>query len=155
MLDMDLRPELLPPHIDQWRINEISSEISRIGDLIRSGLRAEAEQAIATFNADTGHDYGLADFLEYNGWRSLEDFALEAGRPAWPRVESVGRTELAEIVRRIQAGDPDTDYYLLLLRANTPHPHTGNLIFHPPVELADASAEAIVDAALAYRPIAL
>ena len=44
---------------------------------------------------------------------------------------------------------------LLLLRANTPHPHAGNLIFHPPVELAVASAEAIVDAALAYRPIAL
>lgn len=33
--------------------------------------------------------------------------------------------------------------------------NAGDLIFHPPAHLVDADAEAIVAAALAYRPIAL
>lgn len=111
--------------------------------------------AIAAFNAAAGRDYGVGDFLEYDGARSLEDFAREAARPAWPRVRDVTRAELIEIVGRIQAGDPDADYFLLLLRANTPHPHVSNLIFYPPGGPADGSAAAIVDAALAYRAIAL
>lgn len=155
---MDLRPELLPPQIEQQRIDEISAEIGRIADMIHTGRRGEADPAIvaiARFNAASGRDYGPADFLEYDGWRTLEEFALEAARPAWPKVEDVSRAELAEIVRRIQAADPETDYYLLLLQANTPHPHAGALIFHPPPDLADASAERIVDAALAYHPVAL
>jgi hypothetical protein len=45
-------------------------------------------------------------------------------------------------VHRIQAGDPDSDYFLLLLRANTPHPHVSDLIFYPSAELADGSAAA-------------
>ncbi|WOX16919.1 hypothetical protein [Streptomyces sp. N50] len=71
------------------------------------------------------------------------------------------REELAEVVRRILAGDTDAEYYLRLFTANVAHPAASDLIFHPPCELADAdadadaSAERIVDAALAYRPIAL
>jgi len=58
-------------------------------------------------------------------------------------------------VRRIQAVDVDSDYYLLLLRANTPHPRVTDLIFCQSAELADGNAAAIVDAAFAYRAIAL
>jgi len=152
---VDLRPELLPPTVGQGRIDEISAEITRVADLVHQGLRSDAETAVAVFNANAGHDYGIGDFLEYDGARSLEEFAREAARPAWPRVRDVMRSELIEIVRRVQAGDPDSDYFLLLLRANTPHPHITNLIFYPPAELADADAAAIVDAALAYHAIAL
>src|SRR6266568_258392 len=152
---MDLRPELLPPHVDQRRIDEISFEIERIAELVRHGERAEADQAIPAFNDRAGRDYGIPDFVEYYGWRNLEDFALEAARPAWPKVADITRAELAEIVRRVQATDPETEYYLLLLTANLPHPRMSELIFHPPVELQDASAEEIVDAALAHRAIAL
>lgn len=154
---MDLRPELLPPTVDQGRIDEIGAEITRIADLVHQGLRSDAETAMAVFNANAGRDYGIGDFLEYDGARSLEEFAREAARPAWPHVRDVTRSELVEIVRRLQAGDgdPDSDYFLLLLRANTPHPHVTDLIFYPPPELADADAAAIVDAALAYHSIAL
>lgn len=152
---MDLRPELLAPTVERERIAEIGAEIKRISDLAGRGLRAEVDAAIAAFNAASGHDYGIGDFLEYEGSRSLEDFAREAARPAWPRVGDVTRAELIEVVRRVQAGHPDADYFLLLLRANTPHPHVSDLIFYPPAELADGDAAAIVDAALAYRAIAL
>jgi hypothetical protein len=72
-------------------------------------------------------------------------------------VDGVTRDELIEIVRRIEA-DPagdDADHYLCLFGADTPHPRAVDLIFHPPAGLAGASPARIVDAALAYRPIAL
>jgi hypothetical protein len=72
-----------------------------------------------------------------------------------PRVPGITRDELAEIVRRLQAADPETDYYLRLLEANVAHPGVSDLIYHPPAELRQASAEQIVDTALSYRPIAL
>ena len=56
MLSMDLRPELIPPRIEQRRIDEISAEISRIANLIHEGRRAEADFAIAGFNAASGRD---------------------------------------------------------------------------------------------------
>lgn len=51
--------------------------------------------------------------------------------------------------------DPDSDFYLRLLEANVLHPRVSDLIFWPPEELQDATAEEIVEAALKYRPIAL
>jgi hypothetical protein len=152
---MNLRPELLPPAVDQQRLTEISEEIERIADLVHQGRRSETDEAVAAFNARTGHTYAVSAFVEYGASRDLEEFALEAARPARPRVSDITRPELVEIVGRIMAGDPETDYYLLLLEANVVHPRVSGLIFHPPAELQDASAEAIVDAALSYRPIAL
>jgi hypothetical protein len=150
---MNLRPELLPPPVDPQRIAEISREIERISGL---PYRSEpAEAAIAAFNEMTGHDYDASAFAEYYASRDLEDFAQEAARPAHPRVNDITRDELVEIVRRIQAADPETNYYLRLLDANVARPDVGGLIFYPPAELRNASAEQIVDTALAYRPIAL
>ncbi|MFD9216874.1 hypothetical protein ACFVY9_28030 [Streptomyces sp. NPDC059544] len=101
----------------------------------------------------TGHDYRALDFAEYDAGRSLEEFAREAARPAWPRVPDITRVELAEIVRRVLAADPESDYYLLLLEANVLRPGVSGVIFSPLFQ--DASAEEIVDEALKYRPIAL
>ncbi|WP_406267428.1 bacteriocin immunity protein [Actinacidiphila glaucinigra] len=143
---MDLRPELLPPPVSPERLAELAREIELIEDLAGSGERAE--QAVTAFNERTGHDYAS---------RGLEEFARETARPARPRVADVTREELAEIVRRVitdPAGE-DTDYYLLFFECNTPHPRACGLIFHPPAGLEDASPERIVEAALAYRPIAL
>ena len=155
MQDVLLRPELTPPFVADSRLRELSHRIEKIADVIRHGDHLAASQAITDFNAATGHEYADYDFISYEETRDLEEFAREAARPAWPKVTDISHGELAEIVRRIQAGDPETDYYLLLLRANAPHPQMIDLIFHPPAELRDASAETIVDAALSYRPIAL
>jgi hypothetical protein len=146
---MDLRSELSPPPVERSRLEELSREIERIAGLLYDG--EPAGEAIAAFNATTGHDYDVSDFAEYQGWRSLEDFAREAARPAHPRVPDVGREELVEIVRRILAADPATDYYLRLLRASVAHPGASDLIFH-----ADSDdPERIVDTMLRHRPIAL
>ncbi|GAA4635260.1 hypothetical protein GCM10023196_080030 [Actinoallomurus vinaceus] len=152
---MNLRPELLPPAVDHQRLAELGEEIERIAHLVHQGRRSEADEAVAAFNARTGHTYAVSDFVEYGASRDLEEFAREAARPARPRVGDITRSELVEIVRRIMAGDPETDYYLRLLEVNVAHPRVSDLIFHPPAELQDAPAETIVEAALSYRPIAL
>ncbi|MFI8348678.1 hypothetical protein [Streptomyces sp. NPDC085596] len=147
---MDLRPELLPPPVGRKRLDELRDEVERIAELLETDLVAAGE-AIVGFNAMTGHEYVALDFAEYDGSRSLEDFAREAARPARPMVADVTRGELAEIVRRLLLADPESDYYLRLLQANAPHPQVGELVFHSP----GASAEQIVNEALKYRAIAL
>lgn len=151
---MDLRAELLPPSVSRQRLEELSREIERIAEVVLAGGE-EVDDEIKAFNAKTGHDYVALDFAEYDGGRSLGEFALEAARPARPRIADVTTDELVEVVRRILSGSPESDYYLRLLEANVPHPRVSDLIFHPPVGLRDGSAEQIVDAALGYRRIAL
>ncbi|MFB7326424.1 hypothetical protein [Streptomyces sp. NPDC056190] len=151
---VDLRPELMPPPVSRQRLDELCGEIERIADLVLTRAEA-ADEAITAFNAMTGHDYVTLDFAEYDAGRSLEEFAVEAARPARPRVADITREELAEIVRRLLTDSSESDYYLRLLEANVLHPRVSDLIFHPPAELQDASAERIVDEALRYRPIAL
>ncbi|MEV4331920.1 hypothetical protein AB0K02_15530 [Streptomyces sp. NPDC049597] len=149
---MDLRPELLPPPVSPQRLEELCREIDRISRLV-TDRATDADEAIRTFNAVTGHDYTAHTFTWYWESRDLEDVAREAARPARPRVADITRDELVEIVRRILAGDPETDYYLVLLEANVLHPRVTGLIFHPQDD--NASAEEIIDEALKYRPIAL
>ncbi|MDH6279827.1 hypothetical protein M2280_001036 [Prescottella agglutinans] len=151
---MDLRAQLLPPPVSRQRLDELCREISRIAELVLCGSES-AGREITAFNARTGHDYAAHDFAEYGGSRTLAEFALEAARPARPRIADITTDELVEIVRRLLTGDPESDYYLRLLEANVSHPRVSDLIFYPPTELGDASAEQIVDEALAYRPIAL
>jgi hypothetical protein len=136
------------------RVEQLSREMERIETLLYGADRAAAEEAVAAFAEATGHDCSAADFLGYAGSRTLEEFALEAARPAYPHAPDVTRDELVEVVRRILDDDPDAEYYLRLFTTNVAHPAASDLIFHPPSDLADASAEQIVDAALAHRPIA-
>lgn len=150
---MELRAELCPPLVAPQRVAELRTAIEVIASLLERGGSADGE--IAAFNAETRHAYAAHDFLNYWRSRSAEDFALEAARPARPKVADVTRDELIEIVSRILSVDGDTDYYVLLLETNVAYPRVANLIFWPPPELADASAETIVDVALAYRAISL
>ncbi|GID97609.1 hypothetical protein ACFQFC_23855 [Amorphoplanes digitatis] len=150
---MELRPELCPPAVSSERVAQLRAAIEDIAQLLECGEPADA--AIATFNADTGHSYNAEHFLTYWESRDVEDFALEAARPSRPKVPDITRDELVEIVRRILAAEDASDYYLLLLTTNVPHPRVGDLIFRPPPDLVDAPPERIVDTALSYQSITL
>ncbi|MEU5894361.1 hypothetical protein ABZ835_47445 [Streptomyces sp. NPDC047461] len=151
---MDLRPELLPPPVSRQRLDELCAEVERIAVLLE--IRPEvAGEAISAFNAMTGHGYVALDFAEYDASRSLEEFAREAARPARPRVADITRDELVEIVRRLLTAAPESTYYRRLLEANVAHPRVSDLVFCPSDDLQGASAEQVVDEALAYRPIVL
>ncbi|MEQ4715809.1 bacteriocin immunity protein [Nonomuraea sp. B19D2] len=99
--------------------------------------------------------YEPRHFAAYWESEALEGIARNAARPVPAKVPDTTRAELAEIVRRIVAADPESDYYLALLEANVPHPEVSDLIFWPPEKLRDATPEEIVDTALRHRPIPL
>ncbi|MEV4556346.1 hypothetical protein AB0K51_05020 [Kitasatospora sp. NPDC049285] len=150
---MVLRAELLPPAVDRRRLDETEREIGRIEELVRKD-DASAPAEIAAFNARTGHTYLAVDFAAYEGSRSLAAFALEAARPARPRVAGVTRPELVELVRLVQAAGPESAWYLRALQANVSHPRVADLLFHPPLRLRHASPERIVEELLRYRSLA-
>src|SRR4051812_21161428 len=106
---VELRAELSPPVVSTARIEQLCAAIDSVAELLESDADASAD--IAAFNEDTGHKYEPYDFMTYSSSRNIEDFALEAARPAWPKVPDVSRDELVEIVRRIQAMDDDMHYY--------------------------------------------
>ncbi|MCF2526960.1 hypothetical protein [Yinghuangia soli] len=153
---MELRAELRPPAVPAERLAWLCAEIERIEAVIREGTDEEVEAALAAFNAETGHAFTELDLHEYWGACSVEELALCAARPARPRVPDITRDELVEILRRIMDGDPESDYYALILQTNVPNPRVLDLVFgRLPEELRDAGPEELLDAALAYRPIAL
>jgi hypothetical protein len=97
---VELRGELLPPAVPAERLEELGREIERIEALLSNDWEA-GSRAVDAFNAATGHAYEPSDFLGRYESRDLDEFALEAARPAWPRVADITVEELAEIVRRI------------------------------------------------------
>lgn len=101
-----------------------------------------------------GHSFGLDDFRYHCGAPDKEALMETACVPPPVRLPEVTRDELVEIVRRILA-DPTDDWYIEAFERNTVMHGASGLIFHPPPELPDATAEEVVNAALAYRPIAL
>lgn len=130
----------------------IGEAIQQICELVDRGEDATA--AIETLNETTGHRFGPDDFHYQCGAPDREELVERACAPSPVRLPDVTRDELVEIVRRIIA-DPTDDWYIAAFERNTVMPGASGLIFHPPPELRDATAEDIVDAALAYRPIAL
>ncbi|MFJ3624430.1 bacteriocin immunity protein [Streptomyces iakyrus] len=73
---------------------------------------------------------------------------------------SASREDLVEIVRKFMAAEiseQDEEEMVELLERSVPHPRVLDLIYHPESEglTEDATAEQVVDAALAYRPIEL
>jgi hypothetical protein len=130
----------------------IRKAILRIEELADRGDDATA--AVEALNETTGHSFGLDDFRYSCGAPEREALIERACTPPPVRLLDVTRDELVEIVRRILA-DPTDDGYIQAFERNTVMPGASGLIFHPPPELRDATAEEIVDAALAYRPIAL
>lgn len=70
------------------------------------------------------------------------------------------RERLVELVGKIMSAEgteEEEDRMIEILESNVLHPRALDLIFHPQGEglPADPTPEQIVDAALAYRPIAL
>ncbi|GIJ43464.1 hypothetical protein Val02_03500 [Virgisporangium aliadipatigenens] len=148
---MELRPALTPPAVTPARVAALAETITRIAALLADGLPADAE--LAAFRADTGHVYTAEEFLASAHAREVAEFAREVARPAWLRVPDITRDELVEIVRRVQDGGGDAEFYLRLLEANVVHPRVADLIFYPADD--DDSPERVVDEALRYRPIEL
>jgi len=149
---VELRDALRRRPVTPERRVAIGEAILHVEALVERGEDATA--AIETLNETTGHSFGLDDFDHRCGAPERQQLIEWACVPPPLRLRDVTRDELVEIVRRILA-DPTDDWYIAAFERNTVMPGASGLIFYPPPELRDATAEDIVDAALAYRPIAL
>ncbi|MGI5238612.1 hypothetical protein [Dactylosporangium sp. CA-139066] len=149
---MELRDALVRRPVMPERRAAIAEAILRIEELVDRG--GDATAAVETLNEMTGHSFGLDEFRYHREAPDPEALIEWACAPPPVRLPDVARDELVEIVRRILA-DPTNDWYIEAFERNTVMPGASGLIFHPPAELRAATAEEIVDAALAHRPIAL
>jgi hypothetical protein len=149
---VELRDALVRRPVTPERRVAIGEAMLQIDELVERGNSAAA--AVEALNDATGHSFSLDDFRNHCGASDREALIERACSPPPVRLPDITRDELVEIVRRILA-DPTDDWYIEAFECNTVLPGASDLIFHPPPELRDATAEEIVDTALAYRPIAL
>lgn len=149
---VELRDALVRQPVTPERRAAIEQAVLSIEELVDQGHDATA--AVERLNGITGHRFGPDDFRNHCGAPGREELRGRAGAPPPVRLPDVTRDELVEIVRRI-LGDPTDDWYIEAFERSTVMPGAADLIFHPPPELRNATAEEIADAALAYRPIAL
>lgn len=128
---MNLRPELLPPKLDENLIVQLADLAAKI-DGARPG---EWEDWLAEFNrlAETE-----IPFEQFQGIYGGEDHADWVRRVINSRVikpvSDVSRDEFIEIVRRAmpQNDYADAEAYMAIFDANVPRSGASNLMFYPP-----------------------
>ena len=128
---MNLRPELLPPKLDEKLVARLADLAAKI-DGARPG---ESDDSLAEFNrlAQTTipfeHFQGIYGGEDHADWvrRLINSQRIKA-------TPDVTRDELIEIVRRAmpQNGYPDAEAYMAIFDANVPRSGASNLIFYPP-----------------------
>jgi hypothetical protein len=128
---MDLRPELLPPKLDEGLIARLADLAAEI-DGARPG---EWEDCLAEFNRLAGTAVPFEHFQGISGAEYHADWVRRLlHREQTNPAADVTRDELVEIVRRAmpQNGYPDYEAYMVVFDANVPRPKASNLIFYPP-----------------------
>jgi hypothetical protein len=130
VIPMELRPELIPPALDEAKARRLAGLASRL-DGAYPGLW---EEDLAEFNRMAGTALPIEDFQGIYGAEDHETWVrrilvVRAVRP----VADVTRSELAEVVRRAmpQNGYADFEGYMAVFDVNVPLPGASNLIFYP------------------------
>jgi hypothetical protein len=129
---MELRPELVPPVLDEATVVRLSVLAARL-DGARPG---EWEEDLAEFNKMARTDMQLVDFRGIYRAEEHEDWVRrllchEHVKPA----KNVTREELIEILRRATAPDihiHEREAYMAIFDANVPLEKASNLLFYPP-----------------------
>jgi hypothetical protein len=160
---MDLRPELMPPALDEWLV----ARLAKLADRLDGARAGEWEDDLDEFNRLAGTVIPFEEFQGISGGEPHEDYVrrvLYYNRvtPA-PGVTSA---ELAEVVRRAMPGNEysgQDEAYRAVFDANVPLERASNLIFYPrdydpatntwgggrPMSEYDPTPEQIVEWALA------
>ena len=128
---MELRPELMPPALDEAEV----SHLARLAARIDGADVGQWEDELAEFNRKAGTSFAFEDFQGiYGGQRHERWVRSVLVRQRVRPVPEVTRAELVEVVRRAmpQNGDPEYEAYMAIFDANVPLPAASNLIFYPP-----------------------
>ena len=116
---MELRPELMPPALDEAKLRHLAELVSRL-DGAYPGLWVDD---LVEFNRVAGTAFTIEDFQGIYGAEDHETWVRrllvrDTVRPA----PDVTRAQLAEIIRRAmpQCGYPDFQAYMAVFDANVP-----------------------------------
>lgn len=129
---MDLRPELMPPVLDEVLV----ARLAQLAAAIDGARPGEWEDELLEFNRLAGTDIPFAHFQGIYGGEDHADWVRRVlNRERVRPVSGVTREELVEVVRRClpQSGYWDQrDAWMAILDANVPRPRASNLLFYPP-----------------------
>jgi hypothetical protein len=151
---MELRPELRPPALDEGLV----ARLARLADRLDGARPGQRDADLAEFNRLAGTALRLADFQDIYKAEDPDDWVRGVlyRRDLQP-VPDLSRAEMAEIVSRVMAGGPDSDFYLELFMVNCKHPAESDLIFRPEEvpglpQDREPTAEEVADRALSWEP---
>jgi hypothetical protein len=128
---VDLRPELLPPALDEALVQRLARLAARL-----DGRSPRWEEDLAEFNRLAGTDFPIADFQGIYGAEDHEDWVRRVlYRQAIKPAPGVTREELAEVVRRAMPQNEfseEREAYMAIFDANVPRERASILLFYPP-----------------------
>jgi len=128
---MELRPELLPPTLDEAMV----ARLAKLADRIDGAAPGQWADELAEFNHLAGTGLEFEDFRGIYGAEDQEDYVRRLlYYRAIERVHDIAREELVEVVRRAMWQNGYTDYeaYMAVLDANVPLPQASSLMYYPP-----------------------
>jgi hypothetical protein len=129
---MELRPELMPPHLD----DAVLERLATLADRLDGARPGDISDELNEFNRLAGTNMG---FEEFQGVYEEERHKTWVRRVLYSRLikraPGVTREELVEVVRRAmpESGFFDQhEAYCAILDVNVPRPNASSLIFYPP-----------------------
>jgi hypothetical protein len=154
---MELRPELMPPVLDEARV----ARLARLAAEIDGVHPGQWEELLDEFNRAAGTAFAFEDFQGIYGAMDHETFVRQVlSEPAARKVPDITYDELLELLTRVcrAAGvEHEVYFWLRLLEANLPDPRLSDLIYWPGQYFGDGnnarelSPREILDIALAAR----
>jgi hypothetical protein len=125
---MDLRPELMPPTLDESLVARLAELASAI-DGATSGMW---EDDLTEFNRLAGTTISFEEFQGICGGEEHVDYVRRVlYRQRLAPDPTLSQEEMAEIVSRVIAGGDHRDFYLELFTVNCSHPAGSDLIYWP------------------------
>jgi len=129
---MELRPELMPPTIDEALV----ARLAKLADRLDGARPGQCDDELAEFNRLAGTDIPLAEFRGIYGGENHENWVRRVlYHQRIKPVSDVTRAELAEVVRRAMPQNEffhEHEAYMAIFDANVPLHGASNLICYPP-----------------------
>jgi len=126
---MELRPELMPPALDERLVSKLVELAARLDGDPDEGLRVE-------FNRLAGTNIPMEEFQQIYECGPHEGYVRRVlYRQLTKRAPGTTRAELAEVVRRAMPQNEFFDQheaYMVVFDANVPLAGASTLIFYPP-----------------------
>lgn len=128
---MKLRPELMPPALDETKVIRLAELAARI-DGARPG---QWEDELAEFNRAAGTSLAFSDFQGIYGGQDHETWVRKVlAQKCLRRLPDIRRAELVELARRVMEADGaehEIDFWVEMLAVNIPDSQVSDLIYWP------------------------